>query len=900
MALLDLFRSKPEWEHPDVTIRSNAVRRLGADRVDLLTSIARQDKDASVRLIALRKLSDADVIAQVARSDADQEVRDEAAEMLVTAAKQDKEGAVAQVAMAALTEPRHLAAVAKGARLEAVGRAALSLLTDARVLASIARNAEFPSLRAEAVERIDEAELLADLALRCEHKEVAVAAAERITDRETILSISERAKCKAASRRAAAILADLAASETPAPEPAVAETEVATASPAPALPIPPVEPPVTPPAAPDHTHDIALRESLCQTVESLDGDRAMQGLEDARGLWAQLSALAGAEGEELERRFVRACEACRKRIESRAAAAERQARAEAICNGAAQAVEMAELEEARRQWAGIQRKFAELGKGVDAALQARFDQAAARLQAREAEEQERLAQAARENLAQRQDLAARLDALASSEALSLKDADRCLREAKAAADNLGPLPSQQDRDALLGRFDHIRKVVHPRLQQLREDENWKRWANLGIQEDLCKRTEALREKEDLEQIAQELREIDRLWKESSQVPKEEGDVLWARFQSVRNELRARLDEHFARKLAEQTRNMELKVALCERAEALADSTDWIRTADALKQLQAEWKTIGPVPQKDAKVIWERFRRACDRFFERRKVDRRQRSETWAENLKHKEKLCEQAEALADSSEWEKTAGEFKRLQAEWKTVGPVRKKHSDAIWARFRQSCDRFFDRYKHRGDLELAARSESFAKTCAELEGLIPGPDSAQKLEPPADLVERVRGAVAHWHQLDRPLQTDDWAQRLTELVARLSRAHPGVLDGTDLTPEGAQRRMEKLCARVESIVSSVEPISSSAEDGAAFAERLRNALADNTLGVGGSREGRWQAARKDVEAAQMTWKRLMPLHTEASNALRERFYKACNRFFELRPAAPPRRPPRHDTGTR
>src|SRR5581483_5352927 len=102
-------------------------------------------------------------------------------------------------------------------------------------------------------------------------------------------------------------------------------------------------------------------------------------------------------------------------------------------------------------------------------------------------------------------------------------------------------------------------------------------------------------------------------------------------------------------------------------------TNWIQTADEIKQLQAEWKTIGQVPRGQEKAIWERFRAACDRFFTRRHADLAERKKLWAENLTKKEALCASVEALADSTDWETAAAEIRRLQSEWKTIGPVKK-----------------------------------------------------------------------------------------------------------------------------------------------------------------------------------------------------------------------------------
>jgi hypothetical protein len=178
----------------------------------------------------------------------------------------------------------------------------------------------------------------------------------------------------------------------------------------------------------------------------------------------------------------------------------------------------------------------------------------------------------------------------------------------------------------------------------------------------------------------------------------------------------------------------LKNALVERAEALADSTDWIKTADELKKLQAEWQKIGPIPRQDTKDTWKRFRDACDRFFTRRNTDLAQRKETWSANLARKDALCARAEELAASREWERAAAEIRRLQADWKTIGPVRRSKSEAIWQRFRAGCDTFFERYKRRDEIELEAKQadrEALVTEMESLAGVTAEPSSAETGEP-------------------------------------------------------------------------------------------------------------------------------------------------------------------------
>ena len=139
-------------------------------------------------------------------------------------------------------------------------------------------------------------------------------------------------------------------------------------------------------------------------------------------------------------------------------------------------------------------------------------------------------------------------------------------------------------------------------------------------------------------------------------------------------------------------NLARKEELCARAEALSESSEWKATAGAVKALQAEWKTIGPVPKERSTELWERFRKAGNHFFERRQAHFQDRQRELGENLQKKEALCVQAEEICSSTEWKTTSESIKALQAQWKEIGPVPRDQAEAIWQRFRKANDQFFE----------------------------------------------------------------------------------------------------------------------------------------------------------------------------------------------------------------
>ena len=257
-------------------------------------------------------------------------------------------------------------------------------------------------------------------------------------------------------------------------------------------------------------------------------------------------------------------------------------------------------------------------------------------------------------------------------------------------------------------------------------DEWKRFANAAVQEELIAQAEALSKKydlekpEDMEKAARELHDIQERWKTGGRSAARAGADALAPLPAGRGSdpgQGARVLRRARRKSA--TRTSRRSWRSCERAEALADSTDWIKTAEEMKKLQAEWQASGPVPRPDTRVVWKRFRDACDRFFSRRNEDLAQRKEVWSANQAKKEALCARAEELAESRDWERRRRELRRLQADWKTVGPVRRTKSEALWQRFRAAADTFFERYKRRDEIEIESRQADREALAVELEAL-------------------------------------------------------------------------------------------------------------------------------------------------------------------------------------
>ena len=561
------------------------------------------------------------------------------------------------------------------------------------------------------------------------------------------------------------------------------------------------------------------------------------------------------------------------------------------------------VEEMVARWRGLRRDAELLREHAEANRPAaeRLERAVAALEEKEHQIQQLRAKGEQDTLRRLQQLCRQVEALAAAEQVTLKAGDRALREIRAALESRAPLPSKRDRQEITARLEEARAKLAPRVQELRDADDWQRWANLQVQEELAREMEALKTVENPEAVAKAMRELQARWKQVAAAPRVQGEALWRRFKAAQDEAYARTESWFAAQNQERIANLARKQELCARVEALADSSDWVRTAQEIQRLQAEWKTIGPVTRGNEKAIWERFRSACDRFFTRRQEDLRRRKEDWSANLARKEELCAQAEALADSTDWDATAALLKQLQTEWKTIGPVRKSKSEVVWQRFRTACDRFFDRYKHRGQADLQDKIAARDQVVRDLEALAPSPEAGRegppdaggspKPEAPEGLYAAVQAARTKWSQgpeLPRTVQ-EELAVRYHQALGRLVATWPLAFAGTDLDPEVTRKRMEKLVARVEELAPAKAAPARQLSPAELLAQQWRERLAANTM-TGGARGGsesddaRWRAAEQEIRSAQSQWMRLGPVPPEVAGPLNERFQRALRKFYDNR----------------
>lgn len=264
---------------------------------------------------------------------------------------------------------------------------------------------------------------------------------------------------------------------------------------------------------------------------------------------------------------------------------------------------------------------------------------------------------------------------------------------------------------------------------------------------LCEQAEALVLEPSIVEAFHKLQKLHDEWREIGPVANEYKEVLWNRFKEASSRINKQHQEFFENIKQEQLRNLELKSELCVKAEELAQQPltsrkEWNKASEKLFEIQKVWKTIGFAPKKDNNAIYERFRNACDKFFEAKRTYYAGLKGEMEHNLQLKTELCEAAEALRDSEEWKKTTDELIALQAKWKQTGAVSRRYSDQIWKRFRAACDAFFERKSR----HFAAVDDQYGENLRRKEALLEEMAAADIL---AGGFEMIRDFQRRWGEI-------------------------------------------------------------------------------------------------------------------------------------------------------
>lgn len=352
-----------------------------------------------------------------------------------------------------------------------------------------------------------------------------------------------------------------------------------------------------------------------------------------------------------------------------------------------------------------------------------------------------------QNLKSKQEIIERIKALAATP----EDADKGYNEVKelqAEWKELKAVPAENATE-LWKNYQLYTEQFYDQLRLNHEMRAYDFKKNLEIKTHLCEAAEKLADVEDPISAFHQLQKLHQEYRETGPVAKELRDEIWKRFKDASTVINKRHQDHFEAIKAKEEENLAKKTELCQQVEALEFDglktyAQWEEMTKQVLAIQAEWKTVGFTPRKVNAEIFERFRMACDRFFQAKTAYFKANREKLNANLTAKNALIEKAEALKDSTDWGATTNKFVELQKEWKAIGPVAHKVSDAIWKRFNDACNYFFEQ-KNAANAgqrkEEEANLELKKGVIAELEKLVENASD--------DLLKSVRELQARWNEI-------------------------------------------------------------------------------------------------------------------------------------------------------
>ena len=864
---MGLFASrKPKWQHRDPEVRLAAVKSIDPGDTELLVELLREDPDPDVRHAAINKLIDPKVL-------------DQAAEI-------------------ALPEDRSVIAARKDTLIyeqvvdsqdSAEWPAILDQITSDELLAQLAVNADQPELRVAAVQRIDDQFLLAEILRHNCGKKPALAAMEKISDEALLAKIRETAASKTSRRLAADKLAEIERRRNPVSAEVViakkldelvaeaAELENNSDLDAAALRLAAIkqewqdldagyEHPasdafsrichafeknyqkileqrrINQEKAARYEQALARLNEVCDTVERLacvaDND-APAAREQAAADWAALvngPDAAIVPSASLTKRFetaIRAFDANREQID---AERKRVAAFEADCAEIRVLVDGRELGRAAA-------RLAETKKFLGSFEIKYLNQAACeKLVADLASDLDRAQDEVRsDNLSRRQEICTRLEELRQSEKHA--HVAKQLQSLQLAWEQLGKLDGREGEE-LEQRFQRLTAELLEKLKTLEHEKDWELWANLKLKEKLTREVEALDREETLETVVNVIKQSQAEWKQIGPVPHKESQRLWDAFQDACNRNFERATPYLEELKTKKAEAMERRREICTLAAGLTESEEWQKTTNILKEFQEEWKALPHGSRREEQKLYAQFREACDHFFARRQEEYRKLDEERRVHLAAKEKLCEEAEQLAAEPQLD-YPGKFKHLQSEWKKIGPVPRKKSDAIWKRFREACDSYFNWLEAEKQENLKQKEE----LCEEAEQLVAESTAEENRQ---EIAARLIELQQKWKEIGPvpPDQSEVVWQRFREPCDRFFAARQEQFEQEEEERRLNQEHKEEMLAR---------------------AEELANRESDKETTV-------------QLQQLQKEWFEIGPAPREKNKELNDRFKGLCDAYFEGR----------------
>ena len=497
--------------------------------------------------------------------------------------------------------------------------------------------------------------------------------------------------------------------------------------------------------------------------------------------------------------------------------------------------------EAARQ-AHLEGGFAPEDFKVDSTEENEYKAAMAVIREARAEQQRKVEQEREENSLRKEAILDRLQAMLDNtdvEQASYNDFKALQQEWK----SIGEVPAPKVSD-LWKRYQALTERFYDILKLNIEFREYDFKKNLEAKNRLCEAAEKLADEQDVISAFHQLQKLHDEFREIGPVARELREEVWNRFKEASTAVNKRHQQHFEALKQRENDNLEKKTALCEKVEgidyaALETYNQWNDKTQEVIALQEEWKSIGFAPQKMNNKIFERFRAACDVFFQRKAEFYKDMKDGLAVNLEKKTALCEKAEALKDSTDWRSTADKLTALQKEWKTIGAVPKKQSDAIWKRFNAACDAFFEARKAATSSQRSEEQDNLAKKRAVIEALTAiNPETAT-----AEDQAKMHDLIKEWNSIGHvPFRDKDKVYkqykalidtlfdtfRKNEASRKVARFKDSIKEGTNIARERERllRIYENMCGEIKTYENNLGFLNASSKSGNSLVAEMQRKM--------------------------------------------------------------------------
>ena len=769
MSLLDAF--KPKWQNSNPEKRIEAIDELNSQHQDILENIALRDEDKDVRLAAIKKLTIVSTLLNISKNDTEAMVRRLAEtryyEEITKKLKEFREAATPDIIahLDELKDTRYAEELLKSMKSSELRLELVKKCSKQSLLTYAANRDPKESVAKAAFERIESENALQDISKNSKHTTIRKMAAEKLRAAKEAKDGGQKAAALLFSKREALIQQahHFAAQKDPL---AIRPQFEALMEEAQTLGMGPAQ------ATLDKIHEsfikfcneaneakiaalkaeqelLAKKQHLTETLEELEsllnendakekGERIDAIIEE----WnAEKSVMDAASVKRFNQAFFKAQDLKRAVLESQlnneetenkeASRPELLERLQALADTDTSENTSKYLHAIVREWEKLP-----LLEGADPVLQS-YNALRNKLSEKITTFNENAEKVIAENKVKLTALIERVKAINENE--NFKEINKKLRE------------TFQEWKSIVGeqkfKYHDLWQEYKSATARFQEMQQWESWHNEKDRDEILTEMETLSNETPSQTVLSKLRDLSNKWREIGPISPAKLNEYREKFQGLCDKIKENCAPFIEEQQAERQKNLEAKEELCQKAEELVANNEifWKDKFKAMQEIQEKWKSIGMVPKESMAALFDRFKAVTNAFYTQHKENLKQEDQAREANYEKKVKLCEEAEAIKESSDWNATSNKLKHLQEAWKAIGPVPKSKSDEIWTRFRTACDAFFEKKRaHFEEMDASKQKNLEAKQalCDKLEAL-----DMNNITP--ELIETVKAIEAEWKNI-------------------------------------------------------------------------------------------------------------------------------------------------------